>query len=357
MAYAKLVFPAGVTALKKLKEIARFATGVITSTANLEFADSVLSEVVITDAAGWSLQAQSFESSGTATATSYRLTAPCVNVAKNKCVLMGTYSARSAASPAVLGATGSYVAPTSVATTGFLWFQAGASWSVSTLNNPTTIWQTVTTISGGSAANATRNDPGVGLSSDTIFVSSTGRKLMVFAVESTGITSMASVLEFKETAHTTKNNNIPLLCSNSTRFDADSPIVTATNLNVAGGASANVYYSHQLVNWYVPALGTTTTRNLSDYGVNITEFFTSPATLNITSLGAPAYPLIPITDIRTVYGEGIHNYSDLTDFYITYRGAAYTAQGDTLDVAGTTYVIVQCGLAAASYRAFAIKKG
>ena len=43
--------------------------------------------------------------------------------------------------------------------------------------------------------------------------------------------------------------------------------------------------------------------------------------------------------------------------YLTYRAAGYSAQADTLDVSGTTYVVVQCGPATANYRAFAIKKG
>jgi hypothetical protein len=355
MAYAKLVFPAGTFALKKLKEIARFATGAVTSTSGLEFADTSLSEIVISDPAGWTLQAQSFEASGTATSTQYRLTAPCVDSSKNKCVLMGTYSARSLGGSIGPVTTVSYAAPTSSATTAYLWFQAGSSWTSTTLNTPTTIWLSIRNPS-GSSATMVRNDPGVGLNSDTIYVFSSARKLIVYGIESAGIASMASILEFKETSHTTKNSNIPVLCSNSNRFDADSPTVTTGALIPPSSTTYNIYYSHQLVNWYVPALGTRTTRNLSDWGVNNTEFFTSPANLNITAAGASAYPLIPLTDIRNVYGEGIHNYSDLTDMYLTYRDAAYTGQGDTLNVGGTTYTVLQCGPATANYRAFAIKK-
>lgn len=357
MAYAKLVFPAGTFALKKLKEIARFATGAITTTANLEFADQALSEVVITDPAGWSLQSQSFEATNTATASQYRLTAPCVDSSKNKAVLMGTYSAKQLTTPGGNSAITSYSAPNSTATTAFLWLQMGSSWSGSTLNNPTTLWQSIQGNTFGSAGTLIRNDPGVGLSSDTIYVTASARKLTIFGVESSGVVSMASILEFKETAHTTKNSNVPALCSNSARFDADSPVVTVAAIAATGNATYNVYYSHQLVNWYVPALGTRALRNASDYGVNNLEFFTSPATLNITAAGTTAYPLIPITDIRTIYGEGIHNYSDLTDFYITYRGVSYADQGDTLNVGGTTYVVLQCGPATANYRAFAVKKG
>lgn len=358
MAYAKLVFPTGTAALKKLKEIARFATGVVTGSAGLEFADQSLSEVVITDPAGWSLQAQSFEATNTATATQYRLTAPCVDSSKNKAVLMGTYSTRQLVDDydGPWGqATAYYAVPSTAATTAFLWFQMGSSWSGNTLNNPTTIWQSL--IQGSAAYSAaTRNDPGVGLSSSTIYVSATARKIIVFGVESTGITNMASILEFKETAHTTKNSNIPALCSNAARFDADSPVVTTAAIWASPGTVHNIYYSHQLANWFVPALGTRAIRNESDYGVNNVEFFTSPS-LTVTSAGLASYPLVPLTSIRTVYGEGIHNYSDLTDFYATFRGSNYQGFGDTIDVGGATYVILQCGPATANYRAFAIKKG
>jgi hypothetical protein len=266
---------------------------------------------------------------------------------------MGTYSTRQIAADYL--APAAYAVPSTSATSAFLWFQMGSSWTSTTLNNPTTIWQSATrpTSPGGYGY---RNDPGVGLSSDTIYVFSSARKLIIFGIESSGNVSMASILEFKETAHTTKNNNIPAMCSNANRFDADSPAVTVSTVALSMGQIFNVYYSHQLVNWHVPALGARATRNASDYGVNNVEFFTSPANLNITSTGTAAYPLIPLTDIRTIYGEGIHNYSDLTDFYITYRGAAYSAQGDTLTVGSDTYVVLQCGPATANYRAFAVKK-
>jgi hypothetical protein len=188
-------------------------------------------------------------------------------------------------------------------------------------------------------------------------VSSTVRKLIIFGVESSGNTSMASILEFAETSHTTKNSNVPVLCSNANRYDADSPVVAADSIGPgSSGETYNVYYSHQLVNWYVPALGTRTARHLSSYGVNNVEFFTTPSALNITSGGAPAYALVPLVDNRNVYSEGIHNYSNLTDFYLTYRSSLYAGQGDTLTVGADTYVVLQCGPATANYRAFAVKK-
>lgn len=352
MAFAKLVFPSGTLPLRKLKEIARFATGVVTGSSDLEFADTSLSEIVVTEPAGWTLQAQSFEASGTATSGSYRLTAPCVDTGKNKAVLMGTYTARSVGGSSI-NTPVSYTTPTSGSASAFMWFQLGSSWSGSTLNNPVIIPTSVTRIAG--SGTETRIDPMVSLVSDIIYISSTARKLIVFGIESTGRVDIASVLEFKETAHTTKNNNIPALCSLSSRFDADSPTVMATNLTGAG-ATQTVYYSHQLANWFVPALGTRTSRHESDYGINNVEFFTSPGSLNVTAAGSPAYPLIPLISNRNVYSEGIHNYSTLTDFYITYRGSSYAGNGDVVNLSGQDYVVLQCGPATANYRAFAVKK-
>jgi hypothetical protein len=86
------------------------------------------------------------------------------------------------------------------------------------------------------------------------------------------------------------------------------------------------------------------------------EFFTTPV-LTVNSSGTSAYPLLPLVDVRTTHGEGIHNYSSLTEMYMTYRSAAYAGQGDTLTVGATEYIVLQVGDATTNYRAYAIKKG
>ena len=359
MAYAKLVFPAETFVLRKLKEVVRFATGQISSVSNLEFADQSLSEIVITDAPGWSLQAQSFESSGTATISDYRLTAPCVNTSKYKNLRIRTTASGDRVSGHFTTQTPWNTAPSSTSTTGYGVFIMGSSWTSTTLNNST--WQIT---AAGSAANVGLPEnvgvPYFNMNGTTIHVFSSQRKLIVFSGDGALKLTYASMLEFPETQHTIKHSNIPCLVSTTKYAHSDSPYkVTATGVTPGGTGSTDTYnyfYQHFFTDWYSPSLGTRTVRAIWDYGTNNVEYFSTP-TLNITSAGQTAYPLIPMTDIRTIYGEGIHNYSTLTDMYITYRESAYVGHGDTIDVNGTDYVIMQVGDSAANYRAFAIKKG
>lgn len=376
MAYAKLVFSNGTYVLKKLKEIIRFATGQISTTADLEFADSSLSELVITEPPGWTLQAQSFEASGTATYSSYRITAPCVDGSKNKCVLVNTKAKHTETTDSIgyVNYSAAFFPPSSSATSGYLELSIGSSWTSTTLNNKTFSLFSFAT-NAVNSAEVTIILPGASLTANTIYIFCSNRKFIVFGNEDTGLYMYSSILEFPETIHTTKHNNIPVLLSEARRADRQSPKVypkvsanaTVTS-NIGYGPGNNdtgyiaggtyVYdYKQFFVNWYNPILNTRTNRATWDYGINNIEIITAPTALNINSSGVGAYPLIPMTDVRLDYGEGIHNYSALTDMYITYRASGYTGNGDTLDVNGTDYVILQVGDAATNYRAFAIKKG
>jgi hypothetical protein len=361
MAYAKLVFQPGVYALKKLKEIVRFATGQISTTADLEFAEQNMSEVVIVDAPGWTLEAQSFESSGIATADTYRLTAPCVNPAKVKNLLIETRDLRyiltqNATSTAAISST---------ATVGYIDFILGTSWSGTTLNNKTSSIKTF-----GPSGNSEYHVVwGTSLESDIIYVFSSARKLIVFSPENSGRYEMETVLEFPETVHASKHDNIPVLVSSFSSAYRDSPYKSNPLSNSIILPSISGYgqfdYRHYLLNWYTPQLNTRANRAIWDWGVNNVEYHTSP-TLTVNSSGQISYPLIPLTDVRVVYGEGIHNYSVLTDLYITGRPLAYSGYGDTITISGQDYVIIQVGAAAdlqsnsnnyLYYRAFAVKKG
>lgn len=356
MAYAKLVFPSGTFVLRKLKEIVRFATGQISSVSNLEFADQVFSEIVISDAPGWSLQAQSFESTGTATVSEYRLIAPCIDTSKNKCLRIKTSALGDHTRDVI---TSWETAPASTSTTGFGVFIMGSSWTSTTLNNSTGY---VSNTTGTGATTLELAKPThFNMNGSTIYVFSSQRKLIIFSGDDGSIFTYGSMLEFPETQHTIKHSNIPCLVSTSRQANADSPNkIAAAGTTIPAGAYGYqefiYYYHHFFTNWYSPPLGTRANRAIWDYGINNVAFFSTPA-LNITSAGQTAYPLIPMTDIRTVYGEGIHNYSALTDMYITYRESAYTGYGDTIDVNGTDYVIMQVGTDVSNYRAFAIKKG
>ena len=362
MAYAKLVFPSGTFVLRKLKEIARFATGQITTNANLEFADQNLTEISIIDPPGWTLQSQTFEASGTATATGYRLTAPCVNGSKNKCVYMDTYVEDSFLS---LTTAWTYTTrPASTATAGNVILRLGSSWSGTTLNNITSrpngfYGYHNSGIPGNTVEKAYFLAPA--LDANEIYVFCSARKIILVTPETSGMSQITSILEFPETSHTMQHNNIPALASSARYLSSVAPnefTVTADpTMTLAGNGVTHYYYQvQQLVNWYNPALGTRANRGLQDYGTDNLKAMSIPS-LNITSGGQTAYPLVPITDIRVVYGEGIHDYSKLTDMYVTFRESSYIGQGDTIDVSGVKYAIVQVGESASNYRALAIKKG
>jgi hypothetical protein len=361
MAYAKLVFPSGTYALQKLKEIARFSTGLISSTANLEFADQGLSEIVILDAPGWSLaDSQVFETSGVATASSYKIFANCVDSAYKKYARLSAYDARtfSAFSGGSIRTVYNNLVASS-ATAGFLNIQLGTGFSSGSLQNATWYLNYLQKgVTSGTNYTHTANIPGPSLSESTIYVFASSRKIIAVIPETTGRCDLASILEFPMTTHAIKNSLLPALAVTSRYLSADSPSVAQDTPTSSSASNLvwNFYYSCQLSNWRDISSDSFGRKNLSDYGSNNIEFFSTPS-LNINSSGATAYPLIPFSDIRTVYGEGIHNYSKLTDMYLTYRESSYNGQGDTITVDGTDYVIMQVGDAIANYRALAIKKG
>jgi hypothetical protein len=356
MAYAKLTFTAGTHVLKKLKEIVRFATGAITTTADLQHADPGTSEILISDAPGWTLESQTLEASGTATASLYRLTAPCVNSLKSKCIEIRSRTSRDLTITDTNGVTSYFYATSgSTDTTGFIALSMGDSWTGVTLNNATAY------ITGGKATTRTGtvSVPGASLSNTIIYVFCSARKLIIFCPESDGKSHCSSILEFPETTFSLKHDNLPAILSEFKFADSDrTPKMSPTTnfFNDMTVATLDYPYKHFFTNWYNNELNTRENRSIWDYGISTLEFFTTPV-LTRNSAGTSAYPLLPLVDVRVVYGEGIHNYSSLTGMYMTYRAAAYAGQGDTLTVGAEEYVVLQVGNATANYRAFAIKKG
>jgi hypothetical protein len=72
----------------------------------------------------------------------------------------------------------------------------------------------------------------------------------------------------------------------------------------------------------------------------------------MSSAGTPLFPLLPIIDVRTVIGEGIHDYSALTETYQSFKTSAYNMYGDEFSYSGTTYVFFTVG----ANRIIAVKK-
>jgi hypothetical protein len=282
-----------------------------------------------------------------------------MNNLKNKCVNLRTFNIRS-------GIDQTAVLLSSTATAGFFNIEMGDSFTGTTLNNRTYRW--VRFVDTGSFS-YTAYVPGTSLGTSEIYVFSSKRKLIIFAPETSGRKDYSSVLEFPETKHIIKNNNLPAICSNVSYAHSASPNLTtdrgtsgAINLDIhrvgssAGNIITNIYHAHQFSNWYSSVLTTRAQRQIQSWGVNNIDFFSNPP-LNVTLTGSDSYPLIPISDVRVDYGEGMHDYSSLTDMYITYRESSYTNDGDTIKINGTDYVIMQVGDSITNYRSFAIKKG
>ena len=77
----------------------------------------------------------------------------------------------------------------------------------------------------------------------------------------------------------------------------------------------------------------------------------------MNSSNAAAYSLAPIVDIRYGVGDGIHNYSSLTDVYQVSRTPNYGGVGDESTLSnGDTYVFLTIGIASQDVKTIAIKK-
>jgi hypothetical protein len=375
MAYAKLVFPSGTHSLKKLKEIARFATGQISSLANLEFANQSLSEISIVDEPGWTNEtATSFEATGTATRYYYNLNAPCVDSSKIKKFQMiavtrrddfynlGTQNTRYD----YQGAVGS------TATTGFLVSRTYESSDPTTGNADvgSTTWYFNYLIAYGIINNnhhVYATIPATSLSETTIYISCSSRKLIIFSPEASGRSDYISALEFPETQDTKITGNIPALCSQSRYSNTKSYAYSGTNIfygyRPAGTGTKYTYHyvysNHQLLNWKINSDNTIADRrHLNSHGINNIESNIAPASVFVYGSTA-SLPLIPLVNDRNATAENYQNYSELTDFYLTNFDTSYgvVSEPKTFSYNGVPYIVLPNGDASSNYRYYAIKKG
>jgi len=349
MAYARLIFPSTVTVQQKLKEIANVCTGGITSNTQLEFANTSQSIVINTEPAGWSIADanSSIEATGTATKVQYRLSAPCVNSSKTKYCELGALTSQTITSSVSQNNT----RPAAAATTGYLWIPIGSAVSANTLTNA--IWYFNNY--GGAAGGQTVNVYGLSLSSSATeyFISVTNRKLIVFASSVNNGPTIHMNLEFPETQHTSIWSNLPFInifLNDSSRTNGTEPLST----NSIAGGPQSIYKTAWFTNWYDMTSGTRTQvradQTLGQY------YIPNSPSQSITSSGTPVYPLCEFVDVRTTKGEGVHNYSVLTNTYYTYKTTNYSASGDETTIGGDTYVLLTIGSSSTYWRTIAIKK-
>jgi hypothetical protein len=356
MAYAKLVFPSTATVGQKLKEIAKICSGATTSTADLEFATQASSIVISTEPAAWTLAdaASALEASGTATRTSYRLSAPCVDTSKTKYCEIGAWSLWTCNNQA----NNANTRPSATGQSGFLWAPIGTGTSGTALSNPVWYPANLQDVNGSSAF--TYASINLGSTSTTFYVSVTARKLIIFGLtnpQTVGHRVMVMNLEFPETPHTVLWNNLPFINIHGSILTNNN----AGNLSVnylgdtTGTTNAILYKAAWLTDWYSTA-DATRARRRADTLTLPNIYSTVIPSMTINANGTAAYPLVPLMDVRTAVGEQVHNYSSLTNTYWTYRSSTYATDDDEITVGSDTYVVLNLGDSTANYRALALKK-
>lgn len=327
MAYALLTFLTGVTPAQRLKDIAKVITGAATSVADLEFATQASSEIVSLEPAGWTMAdaGSALETSGSATKSEYRFSAPCVNPSKTKYAGIGTYSIWSNNNQTT-------VTNPKNASGGSMYLYTGSGTTGSAISNPVVGPFSIGDISGTSAIWY----PAITTSGTWQYVISvTNRKIIVTAPSNnnTTVNSLQMVLEFPETSATTLYNNVPVMGYHSYNMRSSNTGQFAVNSVVASSADTTVIRIAGFSNWYKKTDNTRTVRFADDN----TDFIYCP-TLPVAgvnpSTGQTQNPLIPILDFRQSEGEGTHNYSALTDTYFT-RTITHL---DTITVGADTYV-------------------
>lgn len=355
MAYAKLVFPTTATVGQKLKEITKICLGLTTQVTDLEFATQASSEVVATESAGWSVAdaASTLEATGTATRTSYRLSAPCVNAGKTKFCEIGAWS---------LWTTNNNISntntrPSASGQSGFLWAPIGTGVSASTLTNA--IWYPATLQDVGGSSTFTYASINLGSTSTTYYVSVTARKLIIFGMTNPEVVGHRVVqmnLEFPETPHTIRWNNLPFINITAHILGAANSAILGINYlgETAGNTNATLYRASWFTEWYSTTDMTRTRRRADTELNNLLQ--TNIPTMTITATGEIVYPLVPMIDVRTAIGEQVHNYSSLTDTYYTFRSSTYAGTDDEITVGSDRYVVLNLGSATSNFRALVFKK-
>ena len=325
MTYAALSFSATVTAGQRLKDIAKVITGAATVVTSLEFATQGSSEIVATEPAGWTMadSGSALETSGTATRVEYRFRAPCVNTSKTKYAAIASYTGYSG--------QGTNTRNAATDTSGVLYLYTGSGVSGNAMVNTSVI--PLSYGQSGSYAGAWNPTINIGGTAQYI-ISVTNRKIVIVApsVQNSSINGIQAHLEFPETSATNLYNNVP-----SVAFCSYAPTTASSGVNslVKAGTSSTGTINRIIATtqWYRQSDGARSNRFMDD-----SSTFPYCPTLPVAGIdpgtGLTQNPLIPILDFRHQYGEGVHDYSALTDLYFT-RTVGHL---DTITVGGDTYV-------------------
>lgn len=378
MAYAKLIFPAGLTAVKKLKDIARFCAGA-TSLSSFEFIDSVNSEIVVTEPHGWSIVSSisSLEAVGAATKAEYCLQSTSVG---GKTIYCALSTKNTAVTPQLWGAGTpyDYPRPGASSTDACLIAAIGTDIDVgnSTIQNKSWDMQGfITNVAGTYYFMTAANGAGAYLNANVYYIRVTKSGLIIVSQGIDSNTSFTSVLEFPETEHTLRTGNLPYLSFSACACNVDSFYSAGSfswtdNACTTGRPNANAAnfvldMNAQFTNWrqanggltkFTPAVW-----NLSNVNARYSYDCVNSPSLTITSTGQSAYSLVPIIGNRSLVNEGVHDYSTLSKLYQTFWSSGDYTNGNELTVGSDTYVLFVSNRASANPRAsyarqFAMKK-
>ena len=368
MAYARLVFPANTPVLRKLKDIAKVCTGVATSINQLEFITPTSSELISAESAGWTLADadSAFESNGVASKVEYRLYSNCVNSSKQKFCALKCFNPFN---QVTLSGDKVITYPTTTSITGGLVVTAGTSVTNSSLTSEALFLRTA--LNGNTTNWSVTDNSSIDISANEFYISVSNRKLII--ANTFSFNSISGILEFPETVNTAFYNNVPMVAftARSPLQDAVSggsvaspPTISAISNSIrvngtstSSGASATIFRLAALVDWFNSRDTIRSNRNITS--TFFTDCLSIQPPLTLASDTLLAYPLQEMISVRSSMGEGIHNYSRLTETYITNRQPTTVTNGHEMTINnGASYVILTLGNSADStnMRSICIKK-
>jgi len=166
-------------------------------------------------------------------------------------------------------------------------------------------------------------------------------------------------LEFPETKSTIAYSNLPFinlaLSATETSPTNGGVLSSGNTTSETAAATTTIYRSAWFTNWYDPTTATRVQRS-ADTGF-LGYYLPTTPTITLNSSNAVSHTLLPIIDIRYGVGDGIHNYSSLTDVYQVSRTPNYGGAGDESTLSnGDTYVFLTIGIASQDVKTIAIKK-
>jgi hypothetical protein len=355
------------TYAQQMKEIARCVTGLVSTTADLLFADKATSSVTINDSTAtgkWTLNTTltPLEAGTTATAVGYIFSAPCQVSSKTKYGMIRTTSNPSnglTQHGLILSSGTGLVNASTLPTTG-----TTISTQIQTLNstnNSANIygsWCTANTSTNAdpaillnqSANPATNYSAPSGAATTCPFTSTLSNalnKLYLFW-NSSGIIMtvngqvIQAIGEYPETTVTTQKSNIPVFCFGGNSYSnlsvggvAPTPAFLLTAINTSAMVVNNMYSVSDNVNIY-------------RYGSYFRSTTAASVQSTLDAAGNQLTPLAPLLSQLYTYGQGVINFSSLVPLYQTVSGSA--SHGDALTVGSSRLVALN-----SSFGLYAVK--